>query len=167
MEAITHILTGVVLQILCFKYVLFPWNYILTIFLSFLSHFIIDALAKITYHTAEPQKEDKFWVIWHIIIFIASVGSAIYFFIPYWLGVLSANLVDIWDWAILRTIQNRKRENEKIENWGENYFIHYNLIDKIREKIFFWLPNLNNKKYGIIPELLLILILNVLIILLK
>ncbi|MFO7795442.1 MAG: hypothetical protein ACQERB_02195 [Promethearchaeati archaeon] len=167
MEAITHILIGVVLQIVGFKYFIFPWNFILTIIFSFFSHFFIDALAKITYHTPEAHKEDKFWVIWHIIILIASLGAAIYFFIPYWLGAISANLVDIWDWAILRPIQNRKKKKENIENWGEKYFIHSNVIDIIREKIFFWLPNLNYKKYGIIPEIMLIILFISLIILLK
>jgi hypothetical protein len=167
MEAITHILTGVVLQIISFKYTPFPWNYILTIVLSFFSHFLIDALAKITYHTPEPHKDDNFWVAWHIIILVASIGSAIYFFIPYWVGAIFANAVDLWDWAIMRRIQKRKKENENIDKWGEKYFIHYKIIDKIREKVFFWLPNWNHNKYAIIPELIMIISLIGLIIILN
>jgi len=167
MEAITHILTGVILQILCFKYLIFPWNYIFTIIFSFFSHLLIDAVAKITYHTPKPHKEDKFWVIWHIIIIIASIGSAIYFFIPYWIGIISANSVDIWDWLILRPIQKSKRDQENQNNWGQRLFIHSNVIDPVRENIFFWIPNWNYKKYGIIPELILIFALIGLIIFFK
>jgi hypothetical protein len=158
MEAVTHILTGVLIQILCFEYLPFPYNIILTIIIAFFSHFMIDALAKITYHTPEARLNDKFWVLWHIFIIALSVLVAIWFFIPYWLGLLSANLVDIWDWLILRNIQNFKSKSEDAkpeEKWGEKFFIHP-LIDKFRAKLFFWLPNWNYKKRGVIPELILI-----------
>lgn len=166
MEAITHILTGVLIQILCFQYIPFPYNIILTILLAFFSHFLIDALAKITYHTPDARWDDTFWVIWHIIIFASSILVAIWFFIPYWLGLLSANLVDIWDWLILRNMQKIKEspENESSkEKWGHQYFIHP-LIDTFRTKLFFWLPNWNYKKRGILPELMLIASLLIIII---
>ena len=110
MEAITHILTGVLIQVLCFKYLLFPFNFLLTMLLAFLSHFIVDTLAKITYHTPVALKDDKFWVIWHVITLVSAVGVGIVFFIPYVLGGLFANLVDIWDWGILRPLQNKKKK---------------------------------------------------------
>ena len=41
------------------------------------------------------------------------------------------------------------------------------LVDKIREKTFFWLPNWNYKKFGVIPEIIVILNLIISIILLR
>jgi len=131
---------------------------------AFFSHFVIDTLAKLTYHTPESRKEDKFWLIWHIIILISSATVIILFIVPFWLGILFANLVDIWDWIILRTIRNRKRKKNRESNWANlnKYFIH-NIIDWIREKPCSWVPNLNYKRYGIIVEIIFIIFLLILI----
>lgn len=162
MEAITHNLTGVLIQIVCFQILIFPLNIIFTIVIGFFSHFIIDALAKITYHTPDAMKEDKFWVWWHIIVIILSISSLIVFIVPFWLGMLFANFVDIWDWLILRPLQNRKKKSNPDVTWGNNLYIH-KVIDKFRDKTLFWLPNLNYNKKGVIPEIILICLLLVLI----
>ncbi len=162
MEAITHNLTGVLIQIVCFQFLIFPLNIIFTIVIGFFSHFIIDGLAKITYHTPDAMKEDKFWVWWHIIVIILSISSLIVFIVPFWLGMLFANFVDIWDWLILRPLQNRKKKSVPNVTWGNNLYIH-KVIDKFRDKTLFWLPNLNFNKKGVIPEIILICLLLVLI----
>lgn len=164
MEAITHILTGILIQVLCFKFLIFPFNFLLTMLIAFLSHFFIDTLAKVTYHTPVALKDDKFWVIWHVVTIIAAVGVGITFFIPYVLGGLFANIPDIWDWGLLRPIQNKKKKENPESKWGEGYFIHP-IIDWIRDKPFFWLPNWNYKKKAIIMEIITITILFTLIIL--
>lgn len=97
MELITHSLTGVIIQILCFKFLIFPINLMLTMVFAFFSHFVIETLAKLTYHTPESRKEDNFWLIWHIIILASSAAVIVVFILPFWLGILFANLVDIWD----------------------------------------------------------------------
>ncbi len=162
MESITHNLSAILIQILCFKYALFPLNIIFTIFFAFLSHFLSDALSKITYHTPEAMKDDKFWIIWHIIIYSASIIVAIIFIIPFWLGIFFVNLPDILDWFLIRPIKNRK--NRKISGTKEekNYRLHQ-IADWIRIKLFFWLPDLTYKKVGIITELVTIGILSFLI----
>ncbi|MFX0017529.1 MAG: hypothetical protein ACFFBT_16090 [Promethearchaeota archaeon] len=164
MELITHSLAGVIIQIICFKFLIFPLNLILTMIFAFFSHFVIDTLAKLTYHTPESRKEDKFWLIWHILILTSSTAIIVVFIVPFWLGILLANLIDIWDWLILRTIRNRKRKKNPESNWANlnKYFIH-NIIDWIREKPCSWLPNLNYKKYGIIVEIIFIVFLSILI----
>lgn len=171
MEAITHILTGVLIQIICFIYFVFPFNVILTIVFAFLSHFLIDTLAKATYHTPEPHKEDKFWVIWHIItlsllpiviIWIVLIDWSLFFF--FLLGAIAANLVDIWDWMILRPKHNKfQSEHPEEKFWGENLYLH-SVADWLREKPFFWLPNLNEDKRGVLGEILTISILWILVI---
>jgi len=158
MEAITHIIMGIFIQNLCFKYMVFPYNIIFTIIFAFFSHFIVDAFAKITYHTPEPHKEDKFWVVWHIITYALALVVAVWMmiigmFLFYLLGAIFANFVDIWDWLILRPTQRKKQKENPESNWGEKFFIHP-LIDKFRDKTLFWLPNWNYERKGIIPEII-------------
>ena len=162
METITHNLFAVIIQILCFKFVFFPLNIIFTIILAFLSHIFIDAIGIITYHTPEIQK-GKFWIVWHVIIYTLSIVSILIFMIPFWLSMIMANIMDIWDWYILRPIQNRKRKIIPETNWGEKYYFH-RIVDAIRNKLFYWLPKWNYKKGGILIEILIIVVLVIIII---
>ena len=155
MELITHYLIGVLIQILCFLYFLFPFNIFFTVYFAFLSHFVIDALAKLTYHTPEARYQDKFWVTWHIIIFVSSLGVVVIFLIPFWLGGVLANFVDIWDWLILRPTQNKKKKENPQSIWGKKYYFHP-IADWLRNKTLFWAPNCGYKRVGIITEICII-----------
>lgn len=73
--------------------------------------------------------------------------------------------MDIWDWFILRPIQNRKKKINPETNWGEKYYFH-RIVDATRNKIFYWLPKWNYKKGGILIEVAFMIILIVFIILL-
>ena len=156
METITHNLVAVFIQILCFIVLIFPWNLIFTIILAFISHIFIDAISLITYHTPDPQKDDKFWLIWHYFIYAISLFSIVIFFIPYWLSMLFANIMDLWDWFTLRPIQKKIRNKNPESKWGDKYYFH-RIVDWVREKLFFWLPKRNYKKSGILIEIALIL----------
>jgi len=164
METITHNLFAVIIQILCFKFVFFPLNIIMTIILAFLSHIVTDAIAIITYHTPEIQK-NKFWIIWHVIIYTLSILSVVIFIIPFWLGLLFANLIDIWDWLILRPLQNKKRKKAPETKWGEKFYFH-RIVDATRNKLFYWLPKWNYKKGAILIEISVIIISAIIVILL-
>jgi energy-coupling factor transporter transmembrane protein EcfT len=122
-----------------------------------LSHIITDGIAIITYHTPEAQKEDKFWVIWHIIIYILSVLSIIIFAIPFWLAMIFANIMDLWDWFILRPIQKKKRRKNPEYSWGNNLYFH-TIVDWFRDKFLFWLPKWNYKKSGVLLEIIIIIL---------
>ena len=163
MNLITHVLNGVLIQILCFIFFTFPFNYIFTILIAFLSHFIVDAFSKITYHTPAPHWDDKFWVTWNIGIRIVGYGALIPFY-QYYLGIIFANLLDIWDWTIVRRIQKRRNINRKI-NYHHNNFFH-RIIDKIREKTLFWLPNWIYEKKAVLVEIIIIILLFIGVILL-
>ncbi len=152
MNLFTHVLTGVFIQILCFIFFSFPFNFILTIIIAFVSHFIVDAFSKITYHTPAPHWDDKFWVSWNIGIRVVGYSAIIPFY-PYYLGMIFANLPDIWDWAIVRRIQKRRNVNGKINYYRNNFF--HRIIYKIREKTLFWLPNWIHEKKAIIVEILI------------
>ncbi|MFX0023480.1 MAG: hypothetical protein ACFE9S_14235 [Candidatus Hermodarchaeota archaeon] len=162
MESITHNLSAILIQILCFNFFMYPMNFILTIFIAFLSHFLSDALSKITYHTPKAMKKDKFWVIWHVIIYSASIIVAVIFLIPFWLALLSVNIPDVIDWFIIRPLNNRKRGKSSEVGEEKNYRLH-RIADWIRSKLLFWLPDLTYKKVGIITELITIGILSFLI----
>jgi len=162
LETITHNLFAVIIQILCFKFVVFPLNIILTIVLAFLSHIFIDAIAIITYHTSDIQK-DKFWLVWHVIIYILSILSIFIFMIPFWVVMIVANVMDLWDWLILRPIQNRKRKKVPETNWGEKYYFH-RIVDATRNKLFYWLPKWNYKRAGTLIEILIVVVLVLLVI---
>jgi len=163
LETITHNLVAVVIQILCFNFLRFPWNFTFTIFFAFISHIFVDAIAVITYHTPDPHKEDKFWLIWHYFIYMVSLFSIVIFFIPYWLGMLFANVMDLWDWFILRPIQKKVKNKDPESKWGDKYYFH-RIVDWVRDKLFYWLPKRNYKKSGIIIEILLICGLSLIII---
>lgn len=160
----THILAGILIQIFCFRVFIFPFDILLTILFAFLSHFIIDAFVLITYHTSEPQKGDLFWISWQIITY-GSGTILILFFLPYAIGMLFANLVDIIDWLILRPLHRIKFKTEELD-WTKNYFFH-NFIAKIRKYTLFWLPNWTYEKKAIIPEIIINVILIIGVILLR
>lgn len=162
METVTHNLTAVIIQLTCFKVFSFPLNFILTIIFAFLSHFVSDALSKITYHTPEPHKEDKFWVSWHIILLSLSILSVIIFVIPFWLGILFVNIPDLIDWFILRPISNRKNKENATLKWKKSYLFHP-IADWIRKKMLFWLPEWTYKKASILVEISIITILSIVI----
>lgn len=164
METITHNLFAILIQLFCFKLAFFPLNIILTIVLAFLSHIFTDTIAIITFHTPEIQKE-KFWIVWHVIIYSLSILSTLIFMIPFWLGILFANIMDIWDWFILRPIRNRKKKKDPETNWGKKYYFH-RIVDATRRTLFYWLPKWNFKKRGILIEISIIIVLTIFIILL-
>ena len=157
METITHNLVAVVIQILCFSFLIFPWNLIFTIVFSFISHIIVDAISIITYHTPDVQKGDKFWIFWHYIIYVLSLSSIIVFIIPYWLSMLFANIMDLWDWLTLRPIQKKIKNKNPESKWGDKYYFH-RIVDWVRERLFFWLPKRNYKKSGILIEIVIIIV---------
>ncbi len=162
MESITHNLAAILFQIVCFNYFLYPFNIIFTILFAFFSHFLSDALSKLTYHTPEVMKKDKFWIIWHVIIYSASLVTLIVFFIPFGFAILFVNLPDIIDWFILRPLQNRKLKKDPNYEVEKKYLFH-RISDWIRNKLFFWLPDLTYKRYGVINELIVITLLSILI----
>ena len=162
MEAITHNLVAVIIQIACYRYFLFPLNIIFTIFFAYLSHLLVDALSKLTYHTPDVKKDDKFWVIWHVIIYSASILSIIILIVPFWLGILFANIIDVWDWFILRPLQKKKALSGADANWGQKWYLHKH-SDWVRDKFFGWLPNWRYKYFGIINEIIIIITLSIII----
>lgn len=154
MQFPTHLIAGIFIQYIILEFfITSPWiSLILIVILAFCSHFLLDALAKTTYHPPE-RINDNFWLIWHIFVYGIGILFLIFFIWEYWLGMLFANLPDLWDWYTLRNIASRMKQPD----WGKRYYLHP-LADNIRSKLFFWLPNLSYNRIGILPELILIAI---------
>jgi hypothetical protein len=112
------------------------------------------------------MKHDNFWWVWHIFIYSASLTTIVIFVVPFGIVMITVNIPDIVDWFILRPIQKRKNKKEGKETDETDYFFHH-LADLIRNKAFFWLPDLTYKRYGIITELFIICFFFLLIFFLK
>lgn len=153
MQMITHFLVGIIIQKFLFGIIPFPFDIILILILAFLSHILVDCLARLTYHTPDPQKGDKIWLSWHVVIYVTSFLVFIIFCNPYWLVMIVSILFDIWDWYTLRMIQ---RHIKKDPNWGKKYFLHP-IIDKVRSRFFMWLPDLTYNHKGILVEIVIII----------
>jgi len=155
---ITHFLVGIIIQKYLFGNIPFPFDVILIIILAFLSHIIIDSLARMVYHPPEPQRGDKIWLWFNVSMYLAGFIVLILFWDPYWLVMISAELFDIWDWWILRQIQRRIKEDFK---W-EKYSLHA-ISNKVRIKLFMWLPDLTYNHKGIIVEVFIVISLFIII----
>ncbi|MBD3351483.1 MAG: hypothetical protein GF364_08345 [Candidatus Lokiarchaeota archaeon] len=153
MQAPTHFLMGILIYKI-FENLITPlnicWNILLVYPLIILSHFLIDAIAKITYHVPDARPQDKFWLGYHIFILGLTLFFIFWFWNPFILAMFFSVLVDIIDWGILRAI--RKREP-----------IIHPIIDKFRNSLFSWLPELIEKKWTVINEFTIISILLILI----
>ncbi|MCP4762397.1 MAG: hypothetical protein GY870_11500, partial [archaeon] len=142
MQAPTHILTGILIYQIIF--LLFPGLHplisgFIIFILSFFSHFLIDSISKITYHVPDARPEDKFWLRYHIIVYIFTLIFLLIFWNPYWIGILGANSIDIIDWLIFRAILKKKP-------------VFHPKIDKFRDIFFSWLPDMIEKKWTVINE---------------
>ena len=162
MELITHNLVAIVIQILCFRFLIIPLNIIFTIIFAYASHLVFDALSKITYHTPDARTDDKFWMIWHIIIYSVSLISLIVFIVPFWLAILFANIIDITDWFILRPIRKKRGIMQDNTN-GQDLWWAHDHADWIRDKLLFWLPDWRFKYAGISIEIIVIICFSVIL----
>ena len=121
MQLPTHVTFGVLIQII-FGY-FYPnsdiFFFSIMFVLAFLSHFILDSLAIMTYHPPKRQKTN-FWLYWHLFVYISGIFMIfgfLYLNPLFIIGIIGANLPDLWDWVFLRGILNS--QNKKL-------FIHQN-----------------------------------------
>ena len=160
MQAITHFFSGIFMTLLLQVIPMPGWlRFVLLFPIGIMLHFIIDAIAKMTYHPPEPLTKDKFWVTWHVIIFGGSVFVAIWFWVPYFWGMLASIVPDIYDWGIIRGVRayQKHKLGDNYENKSEFMKGHefHPWVDKFRNKYLEFLPNWNFQKKGIIPELVI------------
>ena len=159
MEDATHYLAGILIYEIF--YLIFPnLNTLLggfiIIVLACLSHFLVDALTDITYHLPDPKPSDKFWVTRKIATHLMIWTMLIIFWNPYWFVMIGSIIPDIIDWFILRRIFKK----------GDMIFFHP-LIDKFKNKFFFWLPYLREKRWASVNEFIIMGVLGIGIFIIK
>ncbi len=100
MQAPTHLLVGVIIQ------KLFDWkkyravSFILVAVIAFLSHGILDKLARLTYHRPDAAPTDPFWLAFHLVVLLTTITMLyVYWSTAKW-GILFALLPD-FDWIFI------------------------------------------------------------------
>jgi hypothetical protein len=151
MQLPIHIIAGILTQLIISSLItdLPLLSLILVAFFALASHFLLDALAKTTYHPPE-RINDSFWLMWHIFSYGIGLILLVYFIWEFWLGILFANLPDLLDWYTLRNIASYRKKPFKP-------YLHP-IANKIRSICFHWLPDLTYNRLGILPELIVIII---------
>lgn len=159
MQAITHFFSGIFISILLEPLGITWLRLLLITGLCVLAHFLIDALAKITYHPPDAKWDDAFWVSWHAIVYVGSVACAIIFIRSFFFGMLVSVIPDIYDWGIIRGVRAYKRkhdpaveQDQEKKQFMEGWEFHV-LVDKFRERFLSFLPDLNHEAVGILPEI--------------
>lgn len=150
MQLPTHVIFGVAIQIAIS--ILYPRQdlifFVMVFVIALLSHFILDSLAIMTYHPPNRQ-QTKFWLYWHIFVYLTGIFFIIVALVSNPLlivGIIGANVPDLWDWVLLRWIL--KSTNKKL-------YIH-KFANKIRSIFKNHVPELTYSKIGILPESVLI-----------
>lgn len=151
MQLPIHIITGIVVHLIISTLIpdMSILSLMLIIFFALASHFLLDALAKSTYHPPE-RINDNFWLIWHIFSYGIGIFYLMLFIWDFWIAILFANLPDLLDWYTLRNIANYRKRPFKP-------YLHP-IANKIRSSYFHWLPDLTYNRLGVLPELIVIII---------
>ncbi len=100
MQASTHLVMGVFIQKILRKVEPVSLRYFLVAFLAFISHGILDGLARFTYHPPTPLFEDSFWIVYHLMVVLLSVFIVVKCWRKYKVGMSFSMLPDL-DWIII------------------------------------------------------------------
>jgi len=100
MQGPTHFAAGILVQKAMRKVRPDPLRYSLVAFLAFLSHGLLDKLARCTYHPGKPLVQDWFWNSYHILIAVLTLLILVTYWRRYKLGLIFSVLPDL-DWAVI------------------------------------------------------------------
>lgn len=140
MQAPTHIIMGTILQRF-FKWREYKvFSFILLAFTGILSHAVLDKLAKVTYHPADADFQNPFWLGFHVLVFLITIFSIYYFGKENFIGIFFAILPDL-DWVF---IHGAKLFGQAIPFYQKPYI--HNFLNSIMESTvpFSFLENLPN-----------------------
>jgi hypothetical protein len=158
MQAPTHILAGVCIQ------KAFDWKHHrrlalgLTAVCAFLSHGVLDKLANLTYHRANPDFHSAIWVGYHAALVVVTVWFLYWWWKPYKWGIIFACLPDL-DWVFIH--------GQEIFHFRIPFYRHphlHNLLGRILNELpgLAWLnrlPNWRHNPWAILPEVALVAVL--------
>jgi len=100
MQAPTHILAGVAIQKALTGVKPRALALGLTATLAFLSHGILDKLAKATYHPPAPDFRSSFWIGYHLAVLLATIVLLYFWWRQFRWGIALAVLPDL-DWVFI------------------------------------------------------------------
>jgi hypothetical protein len=151
MQAPTHILAGVLIQ-KAFESKKYPKaGLALTAVCAFLSHGILDKLADLTYHRAQPDFQSAIWVGYHLALIGVTVLFLYWWWKPYKWGIIFACLPDL-DWVF---IHGQKLLHVHLSFYSEPH-LHHLLRWILRQapgfQLLDHLPNFRNNPWAILPE---------------
>lgn len=152
MQAPTHILAGVIIK------KLFDWSeykavaYTIIAMLAFLSHGLLDNLAKITYHRPDADFSDPIWLIYHIAVLLVTIVFLYMYWADYKLGIIFAILPD-FDWIMIHG-QNLLHINIPFYNTPHLHNFLHLIYDSI--PVWQYLPDNRYSPWAAVWEVLLI-----------
>jgi hypothetical protein len=157
MQAPTHLLAGVLIQ------KGFDWKqhrrlaFGLTAVCAFLSHGLLDKLANLTYHRANPDFHSPIWVAYHAALIPVTLLFLYWWWKPYKWGIIFACLPDV-DWVF---IHGQEIFHFHIPFYRQPHLHH--LLGLIYNQLppFAWLnrlPNCRNNPWAILPEAALLIV---------
>ena len=158
MQTPTHILAGVFIQ------KAFDWKHhrrvalVLTAVCAFLSHGLLDKLARLTYHRANPDFHSPIWVGYHAALVLVTILFLYWWWKPFKWGIIFGSLPDL-DWVFIHA---QGIFHFSIP-WYRQPHLHH-LLGCIFDKLppFTWidrLPNYRHQPWALLPEVALIALL--------
>jgi hypothetical protein len=154
MQTPTHILAGVVIQRVVAGGRRRALAFGLTAILAFLSHGVLDKLARITYHPPAADFRSPFWVGYHLVVLLATIAFLYGWWREFRWGIAFAILPDL-DWVF---IHGQEIFHIQIPRYQQPHLHH--LLQRILEWTPFTvldrLPNNRHHPWGCLWEVLLV-----------
>jgi len=130
----------------------------LTAVCALLSHGVLDKLANLTYHLANPDFHSPIWVGYHAALVVVTILFLYWWWKPYKWGIIFACLPDL-DWVF---IHGQEIFHFRIPFYRQPHLHH--LLGRIVNDLppFSWLnrlPNFRHNPWAILPEVVLLVVL--------
>jgi hypothetical protein len=157
MQTPTHLLTGVLIQKGFDRMQNRRLALGLTAVCAFLSHGLLDKLANLTYHLANPDFRSPIWVGYHAALVVVTIVFLYWWWKPYKWGIIFANLPDL-DWVFIHA---QEIFHFRIPFYRQPHLHH--LLGRVVNELppFSWLnhlPNYRHNPWAILPEAVFLIV---------
>jgi hypothetical protein len=155
MQEPTHILAGVIIQ------KSFEWRkhravaFGLVAVLAFLSHGLLDKIADVTYHPANADFHDPFWVSYHLCILLATIAFLCIWWRRFKWGIFFAMLPDA-DWIFIHGQEIFHLQLSWYRQPHLHHFLHWLYAQVPALSFLDHLPNHRHNPWACLWEVLLI-----------
>jgi hypothetical protein len=155
MQTPTHLLVGVVIQRSFERMRHRRLGLALTAVCAFLSHGLLDRLANLTYHLANPDFRSPVWIAYHAALILVTILFLYWWWKPYKWGIIFANLPDL-DWVFIHA---QEIFHIRIAFYRQPHLHH--LLGRIFNDLppftlLSRLPNYRHNPWAILPEAVLL-----------